>query len=189
LDPEFQADLSYRTFAPGRYLVPVKHFNVTGERHIVPGASLPPPSADFWPQLPTWGQYQAIAAVLASFEPTWKARGWSFSIEAARPRHEQLSLAVKKKPHRPGEQLGELTGPRKKGKEKEKDLRNASLKKHLKGKNLGNKQSCIISINKFSLMIFNCRLTSNSNKKSTLFVSFFTTSIITFSSFDCSFCI
>ncbi len=67
LDPEFQADLSYRTFAPSRHLVPVKHCTMTGRRHIVPGASLGLPSADFWPRWPTWGQYQAIAAVLASF--------------------------------------------------------------------------------------------------------------------------
>ncbi len=57
LDPEFQADLSYRTFAPGRHLVPVKHCAMTGGRNIVPGASLGPPSADFWPRWPTWGQY------------------------------------------------------------------------------------------------------------------------------------
>ncbi len=76
LDPEFQADRSGHFRAPSRHLVPVKRCTMTGGRHIVPGASLEPPSADFWPRWPTWGQYQAIAAVLASFEPTWKARGW-----------------------------------------------------------------------------------------------------------------
>jgi len=77
LDPEFQADLSYRTFAPGRHLVPVKHCAMTGERNIVLEASLGPPTVDIWPPWPFWGQYLAIATVWASFEPTWKARGWS----------------------------------------------------------------------------------------------------------------